>query len=234
MIKELSLDCGCARSDHSNILPRHLSSRNIGRRQILGFGRNLALLEGKCRQHLHTSQTEAVTPALEGEEIKILSWGLAAILFLTSEVVRKGRFPTLREVIRSTSEGGLRNILNPGWFLSEKCIEMFVKLGRSFNLSYLTNRFCLMNLAGSKLSSNNTRSLFPTEWEIFRFVIRHHQAWCNTINNINIRVTRCQARFCCNKIPQFQRDKHFQQQHAHVFPGRPFLLAGWLWLPEKC
>ena len=71
MIKELSLDCGCARSDHSNILPRHLSSRNIGRRQILGFGQSLAPLEDKCRQHLHTSQTEAVTPALEGEEVKM-------------------------------------------------------------------------------------------------------------------------------------------------------------------
>ena len=71
MIKELSLDCGCARSDHSNTLPRHLSSRNIGRRQILGFGQILSPLEDKCLQHLHTSQTEAVTPALEGEEIKM-------------------------------------------------------------------------------------------------------------------------------------------------------------------
>ena len=65
---------------------------------------------------------------LDLKMVKLCSLSSHFVL-LTSEVVRNGRFPTLREVMRSTSDGGLRkDIFSPGCVFSEKCEEMLINL----------------------------------------------------------------------------------------------------------
>ena len=138
---------------------------------------------------------------------KALSDCLASTL--TSEVVRKGRFPTRREVIRSTSDGGLRkDIFSPGRFLSEKCVEILVKL-KTYLSSWVWSLYQINLWISPVPASHNTHSV---PLDVFSFVIRR-EARCHTIMTLRVRLYQCHARSSNNKIHHWElRDKHFYQQ----------------------
>ena len=163
-------------SSHTRTSPRRLSSRNISQRQILGFVQILAPLGDRCRPHLRTSQTEAVTPAIQ----------------INIKLCLVSTMPTrLHSPLRLS---GREDFPPSGKSCDQHQTGVY---GRTFSVPVAT---CLKNVIYQiRVSSDkiflpvpNTHNTHSVSLDVWSFVIRQ-EANCNNLIPLRVRLQHCQV-----------------------------------------